>query len=61
LRGGGEKLKKTLTIVNTPQGWLQGAMAMWEHGSQLVWFRYLYFAASRLVWINQLEELLEHG
>ena len=56
-----EKVKRTLRIVNTPTGWLKGALAMSEHRSQLVWFRYLYFAASRLVWYNELEELLEHG
>jgi N-acetylglucosaminylphosphatidylinositol deacetylase len=57
----GEKVKRTMRIVNTPTGWIQGAVAMSAHRSQLVWFRYLYFAASRLVWYNELEELLEHG
>jgi N-acetylglucosaminylphosphatidylinositol deacetylase len=56
-----EKIKRRYTIVNTPKGWLTGAVAMSEHRSQLVWFRYLYFIASRLVWYNELEELLEHG
>jgi N-acetylglucosaminylphosphatidylinositol deacetylase len=56
-----EKVKRKYRIVNTPRGWVKGAMGMSEHRSQLVWFRYLYFAASRLVWYNELEELLEHG
>jgi N-acetylglucosaminylphosphatidylinositol deacetylase len=63
---GSEKLeqasiKQKMIIVNSPLGWIRGARAMAEHQSQLVWFRYLYFAASRLVWHNELEELLEHG
>lgn len=53
--------KRRVTFTTDVSGWIKGAKAMKEHRSQLVWFRYLYFAFSRLVWHNELEELLEHG
>lgn len=54
-------MKLKLTVTNDWAGWVTGAKAMGQHWSQLVWFRYLYFTFSRLVWDNTLEELLEHG
>ena len=58
---GKKGMKIKLTVTNDLAGWVTGAKAMGAHWSQLVWFRYLYFSFSRLVWDNTLEELLEHG
>lgn len=36
------------------QKWWQGVQAMRQHKSQLVWFRWLYLAASQMMWANTL-------
>ncbi len=42
------------TFVSTPAQYAQTLYAMRAHESQLVWFRWLYVAFSRLMWVNQL-------
>ncbi|CAK9784579.1 LmbE-like protein [Cutaneotrichosporon oleaginosum] len=41
------------TFVSTPAQYAQTLYAMRAHASQLVWFRWLYVAFSRLMWVNQ--------
>lgn len=43
-------------FVATPAQYFQALYAMRAHASQLVWFRWLYVAFSRLMWVNQLIE-----
>ena len=35
--------------------------AMWQHQSQLVWFRWLYVLFSRYMWVNEWIELINDG
>lgn len=44
------------TFVSTPAQYGTTLYAMRAHASQLVWFRWLYVAFSRLMWVNQLIE-----
>lgn len=44
-------------MINDLRGWAIGLKAMMAHNSQLVWFRYLYLAFSRLMWVNELVEV----
>lgn len=37
--------------------WFLPHRAMFEHRSQLVWFRYLYLCFSRYIWINHFKEI----
>ncbi|ODN84046.1 hypothetical protein L202_00073 [Cryptococcus amylolentus CBS 6039] len=48
---------ETHVLVNDVRGWVTGIKAMREHKSQMVWFRYLYLLGSRLMWVNELEEV----
>lgn len=50
------KMRETtsIVIVGSVWNWLTGWKAMLEHKTQLVWFRWLYLAFSRLMWMNEL-------
>ncbi|ORX37397.1 putative deacetylase LmbE-like domain-containing protein [Kockovaella imperatae] len=41
-------------VISSPRQWWAGIRGMLEHRSQLVWFRWLYLAFSRLMWVNEL-------
>ncbi|WVR05587.1 hypothetical protein IAU60_002606 [Kwoniella sp. DSM 27419] len=43
-----------LILISSTSQWAQSIRAMMSHQSQLVWFRWLYLAASRLMWVNEL-------
>ncbi|WRT65977.1 uncharacterized protein IL334_002928 [Kwoniella shivajii] len=43
-------------MISNPSQWLKSVNAMMYHKTQLVWFRWLYLAASRLMWVNELIE-----
>ncbi|WVQ71286.1 hypothetical protein IAR50_000812 [Cryptococcus sp. DSM 104548] len=47
----------THVLISDLGGWTTGVQAMRAHKSQMVWFRYLYLLASRLMWVNELEEV----
>ncbi|WVF70985.1 hypothetical protein IAT40_005781 [Kwoniella sp. CBS 6097] len=47
----------TYIVISGPAQWLQSVQAMMYHKSQLVWFRWLYLAFSRLMWVNELVEV----
>jgi N-acetylglucosaminylphosphatidylinositol deacetylase len=47
---------KTVMVL-TPRGYWIGFRAMLRHRSQLVWFRWLYLAFSRLMWVNELVDM----
>ncbi|WVQ65220.1 uncharacterized protein L199_003393 [Kwoniella botswanensis] len=49
--------EKGLVVVSSPAQWVQSIQAMMAHRTQLVWFRWLYLAASRLMWVNELIEI----
>ncbi|OCF56718.1 hypothetical protein L486_05572 [Kwoniella mangroviensis CBS 10435] len=49
--------EKGLVVVSSPAQWVQSIQAMMAHRTQLVWFRWLYLAASRLMWVNELIEV----
>ncbi|OCF31873.1 hypothetical protein I317_02948 [Kwoniella heveanensis CBS 569] len=53
----GQQEPNTHIVVSSPAQWLQSVQAMMYHKSQLVWFRWLYLAFSRLMWINELVEV----
>lgn len=53
--------RPSITVTNDIYGWVRGVRAMLEHKSQLVWFRWLYLLFSRLMWVNELKELPDHG
>eukprot|EP00842_Homolaphlyctis_polyrhiza_P002085 jgi/Hompol1/2878/HPOL_003054-RA len=44
-------------FVSSPQDYINACTAMFQHSSQLVWFRYLYIVFSRYMIINELQEL----
>ncbi|KAK4683873.1 N-acetylglucosaminylphosphatidylinositol deacetylase, partial [Tremellales sp. Uapishka_1] len=48
--------RESHTFVADLKGYKRGIEAMLQHQSQLVWFRWLYLAFSRLMWINELVE-----
>ncbi|WWC88176.1 uncharacterized protein L201_003081 [Kwoniella dendrophila CBS 6074] len=50
---GDQKLSK-FVMISSPVQWYQSIQAMMYHQSQLVWFRWLYLIASRLMWVNEL-------
>ncbi|KIR56029.1 N-acetylglucosaminylphosphatidylinositol deacetylase [Cryptococcus gattii Ru294] len=54
---GAAKETQTHVMINDLRGWAIGLKAMMAHNSQLVWFRYLYLAFSRLMWVNELVEV----
>lgn len=47
--------RSDLTFVASPHHYQVGRNAMFEHSSQLVWFRYLYLLFSRYMVINNLQ------
>ncbi|WVW80455.1 hypothetical protein I302_102437 [Kwoniella bestiolae CBS 10118] len=51
------KSGRQVMITSSPARWVQSIQAMMAHRSQLVWFRWLYLAASKLMWVNELIEV----
>jgi len=41
-------------VVNPISGYWTALRAMWQHRSQMVWFRYLYLIFSSTMWLNTL-------
>ncbi|GFZ45528.1 hypothetical protein JCM24511_03254 [Saitozyma sp. JCM 24511] len=56
-RGPGKDASRTTTITSSPDAYWAAVQAMREHRTQMVWFRYLYLAFSRLMWVNDLVEV----
>ncbi|WVQ96991.1 hypothetical protein IAU59_004100 [Kwoniella sp. CBS 9459] len=54
---GRSSISTTYVVTSGPAQWLQSVQAMMYHRSQLVWFRWLYLAFSRLMWFNELVEV----
>ncbi len=48
----------SVVFVSDFASFQQALRAMREHWSQLVWFRWLYVAASRYMWVNEWVELV---
>ena len=44
-------------FVSGAQEYLTALKSMYQHRSQLVWFRWLYVAASRYMWVNEWLEV----
>ncbi|WVQ85689.1 hypothetical protein IAT38_007855 [Cryptococcus sp. DSM 104549] len=55
----GESRGERHVVVSDFRQYSTAVNAMRKHGSQLVWFRWLYLAFSRLMWVNELVEV-EH-
>jgi hypothetical protein len=53
--------RPSIHVYNDLSGWVTAFKAMLAHRSQLVWFRWLYLLFSRLMWVNELKELPDHG
>ncbi|KLO09846.1 LmbE-like protein [Schizopora paradoxa] len=51
--------KESLTFISGLEGYATALRAMMRHKSQLVWFRWLYVAFSRYMWVNEWVEI--HG
>jgi N-acetylglucosaminylphosphatidylinositol deacetylase len=51
---GKQRGQGTINLVSTPERYLRGVRAMWEHRTQMVWFRYAYLVFSTLMWVNEL-------
>jgi N-acetylglucosaminylphosphatidylinositol deacetylase len=49
------KNRKKLVFLNTPSDYLCNIKAMFEHKTQLLWFRYFYIISSRYMFINFLD------
>ncbi|WVO13071.1 hypothetical protein L204_100681 [Cryptococcus depauperatus] len=49
--------KRFHVMVNDIPRYTTALRAMMAHSSQLVWFRWLYLGASRLMWVNELVEV----
>jgi len=49
--------KEALTFVSGLEGYAKALRAMLRHKSQLVWFRWLYVAFSRYLWVNEWVEI----
>ena len=43
--------------ISSVQGYLQTVKAMNQHRSQMLWFRWLYMAFSRYMWLNDWDEI----
>ena len=43
--------------VSGAEGYARAHRAMRQHWSQLVWFRWLYVAFSRYMWVNEWVEV----
>lgn len=56
-QGPGKDARRTTTITSSPDAYWTAVQAMREHRTQMVWFRYLYLAFSRLMWVNDLVEV----
>lgn len=52
--------RSTFLNISSPKDVLKIYSAMREHQSQLVWFRYLYMAFSRYIFINSLKRIPLH-
>ena len=50
--------KPLSVFVSGAQDYLIALKAMMQHRSQLVWFRWLYIAFSRYMWVNEWMEIL---
>ncbi|XP_065189103.1 N-acetylglucosaminyl-phosphatidylinositol de-N-acetylase-like isoform X1 [Sycon ciliatum] len=48
---------ESIIITSDVSGWVKSVRAMLRHGSQLLWFRYLFVAFSRYMWRNTLTRL----
>jgi N-acetylglucosaminylphosphatidylinositol deacetylase len=46
-----------LLFLATPEQYLKGRKAMYEHKSQLVWFRHLFLVLSQYMILNELEKI----
>jgi N-acetylglucosaminylphosphatidylinositol deacetylase len=46
--------EKNLLFISTPNDYILNIRAMFEHKTQLLWFRYLYIISSRYMFINYL-------
>ena len=44
-------------FVSGAREYLTALKSMYEHRSQLVWFRWLYVVASRYMWVNEWLEV----
>jgi len=44
-------------FISGAQEYLTALKSMYQHRSQIVWFRYLYVAASRYMWVNEWLEV----
>jgi len=49
--------KEALTFISGLEGYATALRAMLRHRSQLVWFRWLYVAFSRYMWVNEWVEI----
>ena len=45
----------SVVFLASPSGYMQGRAAMFQHASQLVWFRHLYLLFSRYMVVNDLQ------
>ena len=43
--------------ISSVQGYLQTVKAMNQHRSQMLWFRWLYMAFARYMWLNDWDEI----
>lgn len=50
--------RKESTFISNHERYLTAVAAMKKHRSQLVWFRWLYVAFSRYMWVNEWVEIL---
>ncbi|KAJ3337217.1 N-acetylglucosaminyl-phosphatidylinositol de-N-acetylase, partial [Kappamyces sp. JEL0680] len=46
-----------ISLLSDPTDYYYGVSAMFQHKSQLVWFRYIYLAMSTFMIYNELEEI----
>eukprot|EP00158_Paraphelidium_tribonemae_P008030 Partr_v1_DN28442_c2_g1_i2_m42231 putative Phosphatidylinositol glycan anchor biosynthesis, class L len=52
-----ENSQQRLLFVSTPFEFIQSCLAMSQHYSQLVWFRFLYILFSRYMYVNTLQKV----
>ena len=52
----GNDIPKVIFVVS-PVEYLHGCLAMFQHSSQLVWFRLLYLLFSRYMYVNSLKKI----
>jgi len=46
-----------IRYISGVQGYLQTVKAMNQHRSQMLWFRWLYMAFARYMWLNDWDEI----